>query len=88
VTPGPADEPEALPPTELAPPIRSETPADQPAGDGPPLPRFKPKFDEIAATFSNAFYEIGDHLQREGEFEAAMHMRRQGSNLNPFKTDL
>jgi hypothetical protein len=88
VTPGPADEPEALPPTELAPPIRSEAPADGTTGDGPPLPRFKPKFDEIAATFSNAFYEIGDRLQREGEFEAAVHMRRQGSNLDPFKTDL
>jgi hypothetical protein len=88
ITPGPADQEQALPPTELAPPIRSEAPADPPAGEGPPLPRFKPKVDEIAATFSSAFYEIGARLQQQGEFEAAVHMRRQGSKLDPFKADL
>jgi hypothetical protein len=87
MTPGPADEPEALPPTELAPPIRSEPPADtaEPAAGGPPLPRFKPNVDRVAAQFSNAFFEFGDQLQQQGDFDAAVHMRRQGTNLSPWK---
>ena len=87
MTPSQAGRPEALPPTELAPPIRSEAPADttEPA-DGPPLPRFKPSVDRVAAKFSNAFLEFGDRLQQEGHFEAAVHMRRQGNNLDPSKT--
>ena len=87
MTPGHAGRPETLPPTELAPPIRSEAPADTPApADGPPLPRFKPSVDRVAAKFSNAFLEFGDRLQQEGHFEAAVHMRRQGNNLDPSKT--
>jgi hypothetical protein len=86
MTPGHAGRPETLPPTELAPPIRSEAPADTPApADGPPLPRFKPSVDRVAAKFSNAFLEFGDRLQQEGRFEAAVHMRRQGNNLDPLK---
>jgi hypothetical protein len=87
MTPGPAQQQEALPPTELAPPIRSEVPADtaEPPAAGPPLPRFKPGVDGVAAKFSNAFLEFGDRLQQQGDFDAAVHMRRQGSNLNPWK---
>jgi hypothetical protein len=85
--PNPVHEPEALPPIELAPPIRSDAPGDtaEPEVGGPPLPRFKPSVDRVAAKFSNAFFEIGDHLQQQGDFEAAVHMRRQGTNLNPWK---
>jgi hypothetical protein len=78
---------EALPPVELAPPI-SEAPAGT-AGQGPsgpPLPRFKPSVDRVAAKFSNAFFEFGEQLRQQGAFEAAVHMRRQGSNLDPWKT--
>jgi hypothetical protein len=88
MTPGPAGQQEALPPTELAPPIRSDAPAEtaEPTDGGPPLPRFKPSVDRIAAKFSNAFFEFGDSLQKQGDFEAAVHMRRQGINLDPWKT--
>jgi hypothetical protein len=87
MTPGPANQPEALPPTELAPPIRSDAPADtaEPATQRPPLPRFKPNVDRVAAQFSNAFFEFGDQLQQQGNLDAAVHMRRQGTNLNPWK---
>jgi hypothetical protein len=84
MTPGHTDQQEALPPTELAPPIRSEAPAEP--AEGPPLPRFKPSVDRVAAKFSNAFFEFGERLQQEGNFDAAIHMRRQGTNLNPWKT--
>ena len=82
--PDAAHAPDALPPTELAPPIRSEAPAGMPGGPdrAPPLPRFKPSVDRVAAKFSNAFFEIGDRLQRQGDFDAAVHMRRQGANLD------
>jgi hypothetical protein len=85
--PSAVQEPMALPPVELAPPIQSDAPSDTagPGVGGPPLPRFKPSVDRVAAKFSNAFFEIGDHLQQQGEFEAAVHMRRQGTNLNPWK---
>lgn len=88
MTPVPADRQEPLPPTELAPPIRSSAPTDaaEPDGEGPPLPMFKPSVDRVAAKFSNAFFEFGDSLQKQGEFEAAVHMRRQGSNLDPLRT--
>jgi hypothetical protein len=87
MTPKPATQQEALPPTELAPPIRSEPPADtaEPAGQRPPLPRFKPDVDRVAAQFSNAFFEFGDQLQQQGNLDGAVHMRRQGTNLNPWK---
>jgi hypothetical protein len=87
MTPSPANQREALPPTELAPPIRSEAPADtaEPAAQRPPLPRFKPNVDRVAAQFSNAFFEFGDQLQQQGNLDAAVHMRRQGTNLNPWK---
>jgi hypothetical protein len=87
MTPRPAHQQEALPPTELAPPIRSEPPADtaEPAGQRPPLPRFKPDVDRVAVQFSNAFFEFGDQLQQQGNLDAAVHMRRQGTNLNPWK---
>jgi hypothetical protein len=87
MTPDHTDPQEALPPTELAPPIRSEAPADtgEPA-EAPPLPRFKPSVDRVAAKFSNAFFEFGERLQQQGDFDAAVHMRRQGTNLNPWKT--
>jgi hypothetical protein len=87
MTPKPANQRDALPPTELAPPIRSEVPADtaEPAGQRPPLPRFKPDVDRVAAQFSNAFFEFGDQLQQQGNLDAAVHMRRQGINLNPWK---
>ncbi|MGH6916912.1 MAG: hypothetical protein ACREJ0_04320 [Geminicoccaceae bacterium] len=87
MTPGPADQQKALPPTELAPPIRSDAPSDtaEPSADGPPLPRFKPSVDGVAAKFSNAFFEFGDRLQQEGDLDAAVHMRRQGSSLDPWK---
>jgi hypothetical protein len=87
MTPGPAREQEALPPTELAPPIRTDPPSDtvEPAADAPPLPRFKPSVDRVAAKFSNAFFEFGDRLQQEGDFDAAIHMRRQGTSLDPWK---
>ena len=87
MTPRPANQREALPPTELAPPIRSEAPADtaEPAGQRPPLPRFKPSVDHVAAQFSNAFFEVGDQLQQQGNLDAAVHMRRQGTNLDPWK---
>jgi hypothetical protein len=52
---------------------------------GPPLPQFKPSLDRVAAKFSSAFFEIGDRLQQQGDFDAALHMRRQGSNLNPWR---
>ena len=84
MTPGHTDQQEALPPTELAPPIRSEAPAEP--AEGPPLPRFKPSVDRVAAKFSNAFFEFGERLQQEGNFDAAIHMRRQGTNLSPWKT--
>jgi hypothetical protein len=87
MTPGPANEGEVLPPTELAPPIRSEAPSDttDPAAGSPPLPRFKPSVDRVAAEFSNAFFEIGDQLQQQGDLDAAIHMKRQGINLDPWK---
>jgi hypothetical protein len=85
MTPGPAHQQEALPPIELAPPIQS-APSAGPADEGPPLPRFKPSVDRVAAKFSNAFFEFGDRLQREGDFDAALHMRRQGTSLNPWKS--
>jgi hypothetical protein len=87
MTPRPAMQQEALPPTELAPPIRSEPPADtaEPAAQRPPLPRFKPNVDRVAAQFSNAFFEFGDQLQQQGNLDGAVHMRRQGTNLNPWK---
>jgi hypothetical protein len=87
MTPGPANQREALPPTELAPPIRSDAPPDtaEPAAQRPPLPRFKPNVDRVAAQFSNAFFEFGDQLQQQGNLDAAVHMRRQGTNLNPWK---
>jgi hypothetical protein len=87
MTPRPAMQQEALPPTELAPPIRSEPPADmsEPAGQRPPLPRFKPDVDRVAAQFSNAFFEFGDQLQQQGNLDGAVHMRRQGTNLNPWR---
>jgi hypothetical protein len=86
MTPGPANERSVLPPTELAPPIQSDAPADTagPATGYPPLPRFKPSVDRVAAHFSNAFFEFGDRLQQQGDFDAAVHMRRQGTNLNPW----
>ena len=88
MTPGPAHQQEALPPVELAPPIQPAPPAGPagPASADPPLPRFKPSVDRVAAKFSNAFFEFGDRLQREGDFDAALHMRRQGSSLNPWKS--
>jgi hypothetical protein len=88
MTPGPAREQEALPPTDVAPPIGSETPAAtaEPGAASPPLPRFKPSVDRVAAKFSNAFLEFGDRLQQRGDFDAAVHMRRQGTNLDPWKT--
>jgi hypothetical protein len=49
------------------------------------LPQFKPSLDRVAAKFSSAFVEIGDRLQQQGDFDAALHMRRQGSNLNPWR---
>lgn len=52
---------------------------------GPPLPQFKPSLDRVAAKFSSAFFEIGDRLQQQGDFDAALHMRRQGSNLDPWR---
>jgi hypothetical protein len=87
VTPSPGHEQGALPPTELAPPIRSEAPGGtaDPAAGSPPLPRFKPSLDRVAAKFSNAFLEFGEQLQQQGDFDAAVHMRRQGSNLDPWK---
>jgi translation initiation factor IF-2 len=83
MTPGPGHEQETLPPTELAPPIQSEAPGGvaEPAIANPPLPRFKPSVDRVAAEFSNAFFEFGDRLQQQGDFDAAIHMRRQGTNL-------
>jgi len=88
MTPGAASQQKALPPTELAPPIQSEAPADtaEPATTDPPLPRFKPSVDRVAAKFSNAFFEFGARLQQQGDFDAAVHMRRQGTNLSPWKT--
>ena len=88
MTPGPAQQQEALPPVELAPPIQPAPPAGTagPASADPPLPRFKPSVDRVAAKFSNAFFEFGDRLQREGDFDAALHMRRQGTSLNPWKS--
>jgi hypothetical protein len=85
--PSAVHEPMALPPVELAPPIQPDPPSDTagPGVGGPPLPRFKPSVDRVAAKFSNAFFEIGDRLQQQGEFEAAVHMRRQGTNLSPWK---
>jgi hypothetical protein len=81
-----ADQP-ALPPIELAPPIRSDeaTGTAERAPGGPPLPHFKPNVDRVAAEFSNAFFEMGERLQQEGDFDAAIHMRRQGINLDPWK---
>jgi hypothetical protein len=79
---------EALPPTELAPPIRSAPSSDtvERTPGGPPLPRFKPRVDRVAAKFSNAFFEIGNRLQQQGDLDGAVHMRRQGTNLDPWKT--
>jgi hypothetical protein len=87
MSPGTQPKPEALPPLEVAPPIPTEGAGDTaaPADAGPPLPRFKPRVDRVAAEFSSAFFEIGERLQREGDFDAALHMRRQGSNLDPWK---
>jgi hypothetical protein len=89
MSPGTQPKPEALPPLEAAPPIPAEGSGDTaaPADAGPPLPRFKPRVDRVAAEFSSAFFEIGEWLHREGDFDAAMHMRRQGSNLDPWKDD-
>jgi len=77
--------PEVLPPTELAPPIGSaaERTIKRLPG-GPPLPQFKP-IDGVAAKFSNAFFEIGERLQKEGDADAASYMRRQGNNLEPWR---
>jgi hypothetical protein len=88
MTRDPADQPAPLPPTELAPPIQSEAPAGtaEPATSDPPLPRFKPSVDRVAAKFSNAFFEFGDRLQQRGDFDAAVHMRRQGTNLDPWRS--
>jgi hypothetical protein len=87
MTPGTAADLQGLPPTEMAPPIRPSeaTETIQRAPGGPPLPQFKPNVDRVAAKFSNAFFEIGERLQQEGDFDAALHMRRQGSNLDPWK---
>ena len=89
MTPGSGPKPAAQPPIEAAPPVPAETSGDTaaPADAGPPLPRFKPRVDRVAAEFSSAFFEIGERLQRDGDFDAALHMRRQGSNLDPWKDD-
>ncbi|MEM7025808.1 MAG: hypothetical protein AAF637_24985, partial [Pseudomonadota bacterium] len=71
-----AGDPQALPPTDLAPPIAPPTEwTVQRIPGGPPLPQFKPIVDGVAAQFSNAFFEIGDRLQQEGDNDAAVHMR-------------
>lgn len=76
-----------LPPIEQAPPIRSDAPTGtvERTPGSPPLPRFKPSVDRVAAEFSNAFFEMGERLQQEGDLAAAVHMRRQGVNLDPWK---
>ena len=74
---------QALPPTELAPPIAPSTVERIPGG--PPLPQFKPIVDGVAAKFSNAFFEIGERLQEGGNTDAAIHMREQGSKLDPWR---
>jgi hypothetical protein len=81
--------PPAAQPPSMAP--DSGPPADDADGavtrtpGGPPLPQFKPSLDRVAAKFSSAFFEIGDRLQQQGHFDAALHMRRQGSNLDPWR---
>jgi hypothetical protein len=86
MTPGQAAKPEEQPATQALPPLEPVTSGGTAApADGPPLPRFKPRVDRVAAEFSSAFFEIGDRLQRQGDFDAALHMRRQGSNLDPWK---
>ncbi len=77
-----------LPPVEQAPPIRSDAASDtvKRAPGGPPVPQFKPSVDRVAAEFSNAFFEMGQRLQQEGDLAAAGHMRRQGVKLDPWKT--
>jgi hypothetical protein len=86
--PDTAGDPQTLPPTELAPPIGSagsDGTVERIPG-GPPLPQFKPIVDGVAAKFSNAFFEMGERLQQEGDTDAAIHMRRQGSKLDPWRT--
>lgn len=80
-------DPQTLPPTELAPPIAPTTTGRtvERIPGGPPLPQFKPIVDGVAAKFSNAFFEMGDRLQQEGNTDAAVHMRRQGSKLDPWR---
>jgi hypothetical protein len=86
MTPGRQEPLPAQPPLQAAPTVQPEPTGDAAAPrDGPPLPRFKPRVDRVAAEFSSAFFEIGDALQRQGDFDAALHMRRQGSNLDPWK---
>ncbi len=81
-------DPQTLPPTELAPPIGPgglDGTVERIPG-GPPLPQFKPIVDGVAAKFSNAFFEMGERLQQEGDTDAAIHMRQQGSKLDPWRS--
>lgn len=80
--PDTAGDPQTLPPIEAAPPIGSTV---ERIPGGPPLPQFKPIVDGVAAKFSNAFYEMGERLQQEGDTDAAIHMRQQGSKLDPWR---
>jgi hypothetical protein len=75
-------DPQMLPATELAPPIVGSSRAVERIPGGPPLPQFKPIVDGVAAKFSNAFFEIGERMQQEGDTDAAIEMRRQGSKLS------
>jgi cell division septation protein DedD len=84
-TPGRTEKLDVQPPMQATPAAPSETTGDTAApAEGPPLPRFKPRVDRVAAEFSSAFFEIGERLQQQGDFAAALHMRRQGSNLDPW----
>jgi hypothetical protein len=80
--PDTAGDPQTLPPVEPAPPIGSTV---ERIPGGPPLPQFKPIVDGVAAKFSNAFFEMGERLQQEGDTDAAIHMRQQGSKLDPWR---
>jgi hypothetical protein len=84
MTPPAAQQPPAAPDLGPAANGTADAPATRAPG-GPPLPQFKPSLDRVAAKFSSAFFEIGDRLQQQGDFDAALHMRRQGSNLNPWR---